>query len=454
MKNSCFNRFVLCSVTYSPILVALSLRIFAGASVSYIFVAAFALLGRSQAILGLATSWLITMINPMVIAQGDEGSAGRYLVIFAAAASALLRSGFLNRHLLLRPFTLGTSLLTGFFILHSLLVSPIPDVSILKALSWGLAMTALISLWQGMDLKEFAATTDVLFRGLTLILVTSLPFLALPAGFARNGMGFQGILNHPQAFGVTIALLGVWAGARIFGERRPGWHLIALTAASFTLILFTEARTAGLAMVIGLGLSIFIAPAVTGRGLLRLAPGFSNSRVWVTLAACVAGGVALTATLTDLVVRFLSKSGRASSSNLFEAYEGSRGFLIDAMLANIGSNPFRGVGFGIASHPSAMIVQRDPVFGLPLGAAVEKGVAPLAVLEEVGIFGAVLVALWLFWLLRKGAAGGLAPLAVFLTILVLNMGENTLFSTGGQGLLAMILMGWIYASGEQGKRHI
>src|SRR5690606_115878 len=104
----------------------------------------------------------------------------------------------------------------------------------------------------------------------------------------------------------------------------------------------------------------------------------------------------------------------------------SRGFLIDAMLINIANDPFRGIGFGIASFPSSMIVERDPMFGLPVGASVENGVAPLAILEEVGVFGAILVALWILVLLRKGAVGGLAAFAVCLTALALNMGENTL----------------------------
>ena len=118
------------------------------------------------------------------------------------------------------------------------------------------------------------------------------------------------------------------------------------------------------------------------------------------------------------------------------------------MVANIADDPLRGIGFGIASEPSLMVVERDPVMGLPLGAAIEKGIAPLAVLEELGLVGAVLVAAWIIWLLRRGAVGGLAPFAVCLTALALNMGENTLFSPGGQGMLPLILFGWIYASGS------
>lgn len=99
-----------------------------------------------------------------------------------------------------------------------------------------------------------------------------------------------------------------------------------------------------------------------------------------------------------------------------------------------------------------MEVKRDPVLGLPTGASIEKGVAPLMVLEEVGVLGALFVALWLLRLLRSAARSGLAPFAVCMTVLLLNMGEATLFSAGGMGLLPMILLGWAYAGGQSRTR--
>jgi hypothetical protein len=149
---------------------------------------------------------------------------------------------------------------------------------------------------------------------------------------------------------------------------------------------------------------------------------------------------------------FITKSGRADVNGVLQAYQDSRGGKIDAMLGNIAEHPLRGIGFGIASDPYFMVVQRDPYFGLPVGASVEKGVAPLAVLEELGVFGAGLVGFWVLRLLTRSARGGLAPFAVCLTALLLNMGEATLFSPGGFGLLPLVLYGWAYASGISERR--
>ena len=52
------------------------------------------------------------------------------------------------------------------------------------------------------------------------------------------------------------------------------------------------------------------------------------------------------------------------------------------------------------------------------------------------------VAVWAWFILIASARASIASLAVFLVILLLNMGEATLFSPGGAGLLALVLIGW------------
>ena len=145
--------------------------------------------------------------------------------------------------------------------------------------------------------------------------------------------------------------------------------------------------------------------------------------------------------LSDRLDQYFSK--RTDSSNLAAAYEASRGAVIERMWVNIQIQPWQGIGFGIASYPEDMVVDRDPILGLPTGAAIEKGVLPIAVMEELGVFGFFAVMLWLWMLVRRAArGGGMTALAVFFTVLLLNMGEYVLFSPGGMGLLSLLLIGW------------
>ncbi|MDD3948975.1 MAG: hypothetical protein PHT43_05885, partial [Anaerolineaceae bacterium] len=110
------------------------------------------------------------------------------------------------------------------------------------------------------------------------------------------------------------------------------------------------------------------------------------------------------------------------------------------------------IGFGVTSNPSMMKVERDPILGLPVSAPAEKCVLPIAILEEVGVLGFLAVCLWISMIMRSGARGGVVPFSVSLTALLMNMGEATLFSPGGMGLLSLILLGWASASYQERRQ--
>lgn len=436
------------------ITLALALRIGAEPTVgaSYLLLAAYALAGRGHAIQALALSWLFSMLNPGLAAEASGASVGRYAVLLAATLSVLLRSKSLRQRLRVDRVTSMTVLLGLFFVVHALMFSPVVDVSVLKAVSWTVAMATLIAAWLGLSENERSAVAEQIFRGLVVLLLVSLPFLALPVGYLRNDTGFQGVLNHPQVFGPTMALLGAWAASRMLGERRPPWSLVALVGACLVLVLLSEARTAGFALVLGVGIAVVSVSRLSGRSMRVVLPGLKSRRVVLVATLALVGAALASTQLGSVLANFVAKSGRAEVGSVLEAYERSRGGKMDEMWANIQTKPLQGIGFGIASDPRDMVVDRDPVLGLPTGAPIEKGVLPLAVLEEVGVFGFLAVAAWLLTVLRRSARGGIAPLAVALTGLMLNFGEFTFFSPGGFGLLALILIGWAFAAGHNGAR--
>jgi len=50
--------------------------------------------------------------------------------------------------------------------------------------------------------------------------------------------------------------------------------------------------------------------------------------------------------------------------------------------------------------------------------------------------------MWLVMIVRRAARNGLQELAVVATVLAMNLGESTLFSAGGMGMLMLVLIGW------------
>lgn len=411
--------------------------------VVYLLLGGYALFGRMQAIQALALSWLFTMISQGIAPESSLASIGRYVVLAGAGLSVALRSGqgFTSASALVNRTVLVTVLLGGAIVLHSLLTSPLPDVSILKAISWTITTVTLLSAWAGLTLDARQNLEKQLFYGLIVLMLVSLPLLKMSLGYLRNGHGFQGVLNHPQAFGPTMGLLGAWAGSRMLAERKPSWWMVMLFGGCLALIVLSEARTAGFAVVLGIGIAGLTGSVLSQRRLKDFLPGLRSPRLYLVIGFAALVVLASGSVLSDRVNEYVSKRG--DSSNILEAYDQSRGRLIDQMLENIRLHPVPGIGFGIASDPASMEVDRDPILGLPTGAAIEKGVLPLAVLEELGVFGFFFVAFWVLILVRRAArGGGMTAVSVCFTALLMNMGESMLFSPGGMGLLLMIMITW------------
>lgn len=430
----------------------ISLRLLSeqSANLSYLLIAAYALSGRAQAIQALALSWLVTMINPGIAPEASLGAIGRYLIMFSAAVSVFIRSKFFSHYRIsaITSLTLGFG---GFIILHSMSVSPMLDVSILKAIAWIIITTTIFVAWRGLSDTEHDNLSDLLFIGFVGVLIFSVPFLVLSQGYLRNASGFQGVLNHPQAFGAAIALLGAWASGRLLTAKRPSWPLLSIAALCLVMVVLSESRTAGVAMILSIAASMIILPLVSSKRATTLLPGLKSGRFKLVIFFAIAGSIALGPNLASILTDFIEKSGRAQVGSLIEAYELSRGAVIYSMTENITQAPWFGIGFGIASDPLLMSVVRDPLLGLPVGASIEKGVMPLAVLEELGILGFMLMVSWLWVLLIMCARGGVVPLTVFIAILLINLGESVFFSTGGMGLLQLILLGWAVSMGSKAK---
>ena len=425
------------------------------ADIAFLLLAVYAITGRAQAIQALALSWLFSMLSVGVAPVPSMAALGRYAVLAGAAASVILRigrgralAGLPVKRLVLITVVLGTGMMV-----HALFFSAVPDVSLLKAVSWTVAVATLLSAWSGLGAEARDRLEKELFGGLVLLLLVSLPLVMTGLGYLRNGTGFQGVLTHPQAFGPAMALLAAWLASRIVAEARPPWRLVVLFGLTLVVIVLSEARTAGLGLVLGL-----VVAALTGRMLSRqrmrdYLPGIRSRRVQLAMGLGLLAVIAASPILGEKLGSYISK--RSDTSNVLDAFDRSRGNKVDVMWENIREHPLRGIGFGVASDPFDMDIARDPVLGLPLGASIEKGVVYLAAWEELGLLGFLAVMGWLWLLVRRAARGGMTPLAVCLTALAMNFGEATLFSPSGMGMLTLILVAWAATAqrGSAGRAH-
>ena len=128
------------------------------------------------------------------------------------------------------------------------------------------------------------------------------------------------------------------------------------------------------------------------------------------------------------------------NTNLYEAYQDSRGFIMTEQWENFKGNKIFGIGFGI-SNSITHSQEIDYYNGIPISASTEKANLPLAILEETGVLGFVsFVLLFSFVSKRVGREKYL-----WIAIILSNFAEVTFFSFGSFGLLAGVIMAKIVA---------
>ena len=404
---------------------------------SYVLLALLAFLGRRQAIIALALSWCFTMINPGLVPEKSFGSIGLYVVIMAAAASVLLRFKLKSKGSL-GGLIWATWLFAAFVFMHSLFVSPFVDVSLLKLILWVIVFLTLLSAWSGLMPDARARLANQLFWAFAVLALLSLPLMFLPVGYLRNGSGFQGLLNHPQAFGLAMAFLAAWAFTRVLSVRRVMFAELAVFFLALLLIIASESRTAGVALLLAIFTTLGLVKLTRRKRLKSLLPVFQSKNFRFLVLVVALASLIFAPKIAQVANHYLTKSGRADVSDLISVFAESREVLYLPMLENIAAEPWRGIGFGIASNPQLQVVHRDPLLGLPISAPVEKGTMPLAILEELGVLGFGVFVLWLLIALRYAIKGGVISLALILVTLLLNLGEAILLSPGGMGLLAIL----------------
>ena len=417
--------------------VALALRIISpdAATVGYVILGGYATIGRAQAIYSLVLSWVFASLNPGLFPVMENGVLMRYVVFTAAVGSIFVRAPF-GRHTKRDRIVVGTVLLGCFLIAHSVAFSGHRQLSLLRSLLWGATMTAIVVGWEDLTPEARSILIRRVVRTLIAVAVASIPLTVIPSGYFLNQRGFQGILDHPQAFGIAMALLGSFAVAAWLLDRRPGSGLAVLTLA-VGMVVLSEARTGGFALAIGaVGMAV-----VRGReGIVEVVRNLLKART-LLLIVCLGSVV----TLVGGLYQFVQKYARTESEgrSVVELYYQTRSVIFVPMLRNIIREPLTGIGFGLPSDANA-ISRAETVLGVPVSLAVEKGVMPLAVLEEIGIIGFVAVTTWLWMGFRRSRQRGAVAVTVVVTILAVNLGEYIMFSPGGAGILFLVVLGWAF----------
>lgn len=313
-----------------------------------------------------------------------------------------------------------------------------PTVSWFKLLSFLIGATSVIVIALAMPAVKarlLGAWLPSVVLAVALVSVLTFPFPAVSYRTAPNL--FQGVMNHSQALAAVLApLLALLSSRWLFHRKSFRKAEAAALLVTAALVIATNARTAVIAVALGIGSTMLL-------GLFRDRRNRSQS-VGALAVATIVGALAIAVIMTNGAVRsavvdFAFKGSHESTVE--DAFMASRGVGIEGQWQNFLESPLIGNGFGV--YPEGWTISKPvTVFGLPISAPVEKGFLPTAVLEEVGIVGAMVFLALLVALVRRVlSTGNLVWTAVLMTCLFVNIGEAVFFSIGGLGLYLWLWIG-------------
>ena len=402
---------------------------------SYILLAGYALLGRQQVVESLFLTWFFTLINYEIAPITEFGSLTRYVVLAFCIFSIVMRSNFLKiDRLVILTLALGL-----FILIHSIFFSFSPIISILKIISWLSVIIILILAWEGMSTSQYEYSKKWITNFLIIILILSLPILFIPeVGHSRNMTNFQGTLNHPQAFGLTAAGLCALLIGQLVSGLSNKFLIFVNIFISIAFIFFSGSRTAGISLILAIPISV-ITFYLINFSRINLKIRFKlNKYFLIILFLFVPIILHFDTRLYELIISYMTKTEQFNIKSIFVAYKISREVLYEPMISNILENTIFGIGFGIASDPLSM----NTIYfnSIPISAPIEKGVLPLAIIEEIGFFGLIFFMIWILMLIKRAGGINFGALFVLTTFLMFNLGEAGLFSPNGYGLLYLLII--------------
>lgn len=429
---------------------ALSLLGEEGIIAAWIVVALWAVSGADQAVEALLVSVVLNALNPGIFARSEIGLSLRWFILALASfrvGYAWAKDGFKQpswfRYFLLFVLYAG---------LAALFVSRVPTVSLFKLMTYSVGCLVI---YFGIRLggKRDWGLNILAFGSVLAIL--SLPLLGVSQGRLLNGTQFQGILSHPQQYGVLVSIplgyaIAVWLLDR---NARLHWYQVVLLLAMGSTVLLSGARTGYFAVFISGVVGVLVTRSLSSL-LSRLAfhpfTYFGISALiivfWITNPVDQIKGFIFER--ESDVYAYYSLYLSADDPILTHVLASRLG-LIEGSWRNFLMHPVAGIGFGIPSSISFDTLIQT-LGGIPVSFPAEKGFLVTGLLEEVGLVGATLFFLLILSQLRVlGATLLLSHVMLYFAALFVNFGESVYFALGSTGVLVHAAIATVLTQSER-----
>lgn len=402
-------------------------------TITYIGLIFYAVLSNEASIKALTMGMILTFLNPGIFPGSDYVYLLKWILLFSAASRIYINR--LISYKKISTWIIYLFIFCAFSLLFSLINSYAIFVSCAKIIIFFVGASCI---YLGFKHTSSISWNSWFYTFFSAILISSLPLLPLSVGYVKNSSGFQGILSHPQTYGVYMVVPIMWLTGRWLVNKKTSVIFKIIILGGWITIFASRARAAILAAVLGILFTVVIAffkrPS-WNKSLLIMTrkPVFIVIIFLVIIVMIFPGNIA-----KEAVENFIYKNPGSIYENIYH----SRGFLIKRSWENFKKSPLIGTGFGVASIGQNMGIKRLKFMDIPISAPSEKGFLFSALLEEVGIIGTFLFLLFLFKLMEPIVKyGDLPSMWLFACAFFVTFAEMAFFSFGGLGMHIWLCFG-------------
>ncbi|PTU83446.1 hypothetical protein BUZ67_10280 [Staphylococcus pasteuri] len=336
----------------------------------------------------------------------------KYVLIFICGSYFLYQSSrqwATNKVMSL--FVFGSCLLMTIYAITSLLTSAFPLVAILKLINYFLPLMIIVLLIS--QIKDFKKLIFWLAVYIELLIISSSFYINQPIGKLLNGYSFQGILNHPNLFAI-IMLMGLTLILVSINYQRQFiiCQLIIVAIGTYELVK-TNSRTGVLSFVVCVCLYFL---------LMNMHKRYK----WLIFGSVVMTVVIIFMNpfIQERIKAFLVK-GQRSDQALYSRY-----IQIEYLMDALDKYPLFGGGFGIPVNNTSLDL---------LNFTFEAGNIFFALIIFTGIFGLICYLIYLVFMLFIVQHPFRLTIVLFISTLLVNMGEMIMFSSTNAGIFCYIL---------------
>jgi len=373
--------------------------------------------------------WFSSVANPAIFHYFDNSTL-RYLIIFTAVFITVINK--IKKYKIsgkIENFDLVALTILSIGLMHSIFFSYYPVISLLKFILWVGVFYSLYYSFNDMGISNFIIVESAIFKLLVIIILISSPLIFIKQiGYFRNDLGFQGILNHPQAYGVLLVLVGSFL---INKALRKSEYSKLYFLAYLTLLIQSYLTKSRISVVMLLALTCLVIFKTIGNDNYHTSK-FIKNKFFIFLIIMF-----FSLNINSGKNFMLKQSG---SENIVEALKISRLKLINPMLENVSQNPIFGIGFGVSSRYQTFRYERDPNIGIPYRTYNEKGLIYLQIVEELGSLLGSIILFYIAIGYKKFWNYDPMALSLITAVLLVNFGESIFFSSGGLGMICIIIV--------------